>query len=333
MPKSLQQRARKKPSDPRPSDGLLKALDFVAVACDDTGEIYQKHCLIADKQVIAFNGITAAGHPIEEDVQACPHISTLRAALDSCGDKFSMTHLDNDKLSIVSGKFRANIQCVSVSAMRYAKPDTNVASLNDEIYKGFVAIGSIVSETFSNVVSSSLLLQAQTMVATTGKVIAEYYHGNDLPSSLLLPRSFIKAVLAKGNPSGFGYSDSTVSFFYPGGAWIRTLRFSGIYPNYEQIFARIDPKPKSLSDDFWQAFEAVAPFTIEDRLYLKAGKLQTHESENEGAQCDCFSMVNAGIINAKNMKQLKPLMQQVDFTTSPAYFVGDRVRGAFTKYG
>ena len=86
------------------SNALLEALQFCSCVSEKLGASYETHIGLKDNWAIAFNGIVAAGAPINETLTCYPHTLLLVDALSKCDENFTLTQLDNDRLSIKSGK-------------------------------------------------------------------------------------------------------------------------------------------------------------------------------------------------------------------------------------
>lgn len=320
-----------------PELSLARALDFVKVAqVDKTGDLLSKtHCRLADGFAVAFDGVLAVGHPIEEELSVCPHTYRLIAALKRCKKAVSITQLDGDKLVIKSGNFRAVIPCLNPSALPYATPDAQAGVVSDVIKQGFTMLNSIVSATGQTTLESSLLLQNNSMVATDRMIMLEFWHGINLPNGLAIPKAAIVAVSKVSTPLvGIGVSDRTVTFHYEGGAWIRTQLYAEPWPDIGAILNKGDPHVAiKAPDGLYDALEAVAPFSDNGSLYTYDGRIASHNSEGAGATYELKGVPSGLCFGAKQLLMLKGLATRVDFVgvNGISYFYGDNVRGAISQ--
>src|SRR5690349_12164751 len=115
---------------------LLRALDFVAVAQKDKGAPYQTHVALTRNTAIAFDGVLAAGHIIEEDLTASPHTLTLVNALNKAEGVLSVTQLDSGRLSVKAGKFKALVPCLPDATLPGIGPDPRVGVIDNRIRTG-----------------------------------------------------------------------------------------------------------------------------------------------------------------------------------------------------
>src|SRR6266496_2474012 len=107
---------RSKPASNKSS--LLQALEFVSCVSEKLGAPYETHVGLRGNWAIAFNGIVAAGSPIVEDIECHPHNLMLIDALSKCDENFTLTQLDNGRLSVKSKKFKAVVPYLDPALMQ-----------------------------------------------------------------------------------------------------------------------------------------------------------------------------------------------------------------------
>ena len=115
----------------RQENSLLSALRFVSCAQKSNGAIEQQYCRLFGRNASASNGVITASHPIQEDVQACPHTSTLIAALEECQDSFSLSVIDSATMAVKSGTFQALVSCIELSRLPAYYGDTSCITLSE----------------------------------------------------------------------------------------------------------------------------------------------------------------------------------------------------------
>jgi len=312
------------------TSALIAALKFVSVAQKESGNAGETHCVLRNNTVTAFNGILAAGHTIIEDLQACPQSRRLIDALEKCGEDLAITQLDNNNLSIRSGKFKASVPCADLTIMPYAAPDQPCATITDKLKDGFSKISCIVSDTSENVVTASILLQAATMVSTNRHVMLEYWHGLDLPPNLVIPKAAAMAVAKSIKPlDKLGFSASSVTFWFQDGSWIRTQQYAEPWPNVGKVLNVIsDPKP--ILPTFYAGLDAIASFSPDDTVYFSPDLIHSHFDTNLGATYEVTGLPEDLAFGIKNLKIIEPFVKSIDFTgvKGISYFFGDDIRGA-----
>lgn len=324
-------RARKPKDAANGAASLIEALKFVALAQQKEGTPVQTHCIVSNGRAMAFNGIFATGHLIEDDLSACPHTTRLLDALGKCGANLSITQLDSGRLSVKSGAFKAFIPCVQFNELPMIEPDAPCAAIDDRLKAGFDLVAPILSETAQKAMFAGALLQAGSIVGTNGHVLVEFWHGIDLPPGLLIPKAALQAITKTSKKlARFGFSPNSATFFFEDDSFIKTQLYSEPYPDYGRIFpASVNPWPlpegffegirkiQSLSDDKIAYFDA-AGFTVKDAQKNQAGSYEI-EGLKQGL---AFNMEYLSII--------EPIFKQVDFEAEPgkAVFFGENARGA-----
>ena len=101
-------RGRKKAVS-KTAEKLAKALTFVSNATTDGKEAYKEHGRIINGYLVTFNGTIAAGHPVDEELQLCPHIGNLVTAINKSGKSLTMSEPDMGNLTIKGDNIRATV--------------------------------------------------------------------------------------------------------------------------------------------------------------------------------------------------------------------------------
>lgn len=311
---------------------LVQALNFVALAQKPTGAPYQTHVCLRNNMAVAFDGVLAAGHKIEEDIDACPQTLQLVAALKKCGQTLAVTQLDNGKLSVRSGKFRAYIPCSVDAVMTNVVPDPAIGVLTNEVKKALLAVSPLIVENSQHVLTASANLKSMTVMSTNRHVFIEYWHGVDLPPGLILPKLFINALeKIDKNLVSFGYTpDTSFTVYFEDGSWLRTQLYNEKWPSCEHIMDRPHPCLMSLPAGFYEALDAIIPFAADSHVRLRDGALHTHEGEREGAIYEVEGLRANVTLNSKYLKLIEGAVKTIDFVGHDgiSIFYGDNVRGA-----
>lgn len=328
-----------KPKEPQST--LAKALDFIKVAqVDKANDLKTKsHCRLAAGYAVAFDGVLALGHPIDEDLNLCPHTYRLTDALKRCKQTLSITQLEGDKLVIKSGGFRAVIPCLNPAALPYAVPDVQAGVIDESIKEGFAMLNPIISGAGQTTVEASLLLQNNSMVATDRQVMLEFWHGINLPDGLAIPKQAVTAVCKISlKPVGIGVSDRTVTFHYDGGAWLRTQLYGEEWPDITRILNAGDPsKAVPVPPALFDAIDAVSSFSNDlisnGAIFTFDGKIGSHNTEEHGATYELDGVTPGLCFGAKHLSALKGVATSVDMVgeNGITYFYGERTRGAVAQ--
>lgn len=317
--------------------GLLAALEFVSVVSEKLGAPHETHVGLRNKWAIAFNGIIAAGCPIPEDIYSFPHTLLLLEALSNCDESYSLTQLDNNKLSIRSGKFKAAIPCLDPLLMPEAFPDPQIAPLDNKFKNAVEAVGVLASENAQHVLTASVLMNGQTVISTNRVMLLEYWHGLDLPPNVPLPKEFVKALTKqKKNLTGFGFSNSSATFFFEDGCWLRTQLYADEWPDVSRILNR-DANLWSIDPQFFKALDSIATFSEDGNVYSRLNLLCSHADEGKGATYECNGIPAGFVYPIKQLMIMKPFVKSIDYmcngihdSTYCLYFSGDECRGVIS---
>ena len=321
---------RKSTKEPVNNSALLNALRFISLVQKTEGQVFETHCVLANKSASAFNGVLAAGQSIEEDINVCPHTLKLTAALARCGESLAITQLDNFKLSIKSENFKAVISCANPMGMTYAQPDAPTIIINDNIKKGFEIVQLLVSDNSEHVVTASILLKANSMHSTNRRVTFEYWHGIDLPEEFVIPKAALVAVIKSGKTlDKMGYSLNTITFWFTDGSWIRTQKYNDKWPDVSKIL-NLPSQPQEIPITLFKGINAIAPFVgNSSRIFINEGQLATEEMEGAGATYDIEELPQGISVNYQYIQLIEPYATSIDFNVSQTYlyFFGENIRG------
>lgn len=330
--------ARKPGSSKEPSkSSLLMALEFCSCVSEKLGAPYETHIGLKNNWAIAFNGTVAAGAPIVEDIYCYPHNLLLIDALSKCDESFSLTQLDNGRLSIKSGKFKAIIPCLDPLLMQTASPDPQIVGITNKFKEAVEAVGVLANENAQHVLTASVLMNGATVISTNRVMLLEYWHGLDLPPNVPLPKEFVKALAKqKKNLTGFGFSHNSATFYFEDGCWIRTQLYSDSWPDVSSILNR-EANLWSIDPSFFKALDTVASFSEDGNVYSRLNLLCSHVDEGAGATYECNGIPADFVYPIKQLLIMKPYVKKIDYMTKGLnnssyclYFEGDEMRGVIS---
>lgn len=319
-----------KPRNPRrkvtsaAAEALAAALNFIeaAVGKEDNGRDFSQYVRISNKWATAFDGsFLSAGHPIEEELSICPHYNRLSVALSKAGKTLALAALDNGRLQVNGDKLRAVVPCFPAEAMPPVFPDAPIATIDDRVKEAFKAVTALAKDEAESLVEATVLLRANTAVATNRHLMLEYWHGIDLPPGLAIPQRSAK-MLAKCplKMERFGFTPGrSATFWFEGGSWIRTQLYQEEWPNVDNI----------LNADFFgeevpglfEALDAVLGFSEDGAVHFHDGTLKsTYGSNGEdgpvyGASYDLPGLVKGTHVSGKLLKLAQPAMKLIDYKT------------------
>jgi len=315
---------------------LLQAMEFVSCVCEKVGAPFETHVGLKNKWAIAFNGVVAAGAPIEQDIYCYPHTIDLVTALSKCEESFSLTQLDNERLSIKSGKFKAIVDCLEPQLMQEAFPDPQIVGINNKFKEAVEAVGVLASENAQHVLTASVLMNGQSVISTNRTMLFEYWHGLDLPPNVPLPKEFVKALASqKKNLIGFGFSNCSATFYFEDGCWLRTQLYAAEWPDVSRIL-NIEANLWNIDPNFFKALDAVSSFSDDGNVYFDTNLLMSHP-DNMGWSYECSGLPKGVVYPIKQLEMMKPYVKKIDFNATGVNnnsyclkFEGDVCRGVIS---
>ena len=326
---------RGRPAKPTQAQNLLEALAFVSVG---TGEIEDWHQFVRleGKQIVAFNGQVAAGHPIAEELTLRPRHDKLEAALKRVGKSLVISETPNGQLSIKGDKLRALVPCLSADIhLATPAPDPNIAPVTEQLKEAFKVCGILASEGAEKAHYASLLLEAYICTGTNGAAVLQYYHGIDLPPAMVLPKVFTAAVAKQTKALvGFGFTwgndgqVGTVTLHFDGGAWIKTQCYQDRWPDVGAVL-NVATHPADTLTGLFDAVEAVSKFTDDDWITFGENMVMSHTDQGAGATYEVQGLQGGKRFKGKLIKDVAPYAKTIDLTTfgDRAYFFGGEPLG------
>lgn len=297
------------------SSSLLKAISFVGSILKDKGSAFETHICLRNQWAIGTNGVISAGHKIDEQLEAYPQNTLFLSALSKCSEMLSITLLETNRLSIKSGKFKALVPCVDSELMHFIEPDPPIANIDDRFKLALETVGVLAAENVQSVVTASILMNGFSLISTDRKFIMEAWHGIDLPPGLTLPKSFVAPLTkTKKALSRFGFSNSSATFYFDDGSWLKTQTYADVYPDLNTLLNK-EANLWSIPDKFFEAITALEPFSDDGNIYFDDGYLRSHPSENIGASFEITGIPKGVVYPAKYLKILNGLANKIDFVT------------------
>lgn len=314
------------------SSSLLDAVSFVSSILKDKGAAFETHVSIKENWAVGFNGVLSAGHKIEEQLEAYPQNQLLLNALSKCSETLSITLLETNRLSIKSGSFKALVPCVEGDLMHEIIPDPPIAIVDDRFKKALETVGVLAAENAQSVVTASILMNGFSLIATDRKFIMEAWHGIDLPQGITLPKAFVGPLTKTKKPlAQFGFSDSSVTFYFDDGNWLKTQTYADVYPDLNGLLSK-QSNMWNVPDKFFEAVKAIEPFAEDGNIYFDNGFLRSHPSDAIGASFEISGTPNGVVYPARYLNMLNGLATKIDFVTphNNGYclmFQGESTRG------
>lgn len=320
--------ARGKRANPRKAktakaaEGLMNALAFVKKATNEDGVEGASHVKISNNMLVAYDGVKlSAGHPIEEDMTACPHYKRMSDALKNVGSKLSMSLSDGGRITIAGEHAKYVVPCIPPESMPPVFPDAPIAVIDDRIKDGFREVGKLAKEEAEKVYEMSVLLRAGSMVGCNGALALEYWHGIDLPPNLAIPFKAAKMIAeqsAKLERFGFTWGRSA-TFWFEGGGWIRTQLFGEEWPDMNSIL-NCEAYPQEVPGLF-EALDRISSFSEDGAIHFHEDKLKTTYAASDdngpvyGASYDLPGLKAGTHCSARLLSLARIAAERLDYTT------------------
>lgn len=322
--------APRKPKVTPATNELLESLKFLSLVTKAEGAVNETHIRLDNNQASAFNGVLSAGTKIKEDLSACPHNTTFLNALSKCGQNLSMTQLDMYRISIKSDKFKAIVPCIDPELIGHSIPDLPIADINDQFKLGLESVGILATDDDKQgrIYCVSVLMAGQSLIGSNGVMIFEFWTGCDLPPGIALPNAVAK-ILTKTNKqlSRFGFSRSSVTFYFTDGSWLKSQLYSEPWPDVAKVL-NVQSNPRNIPADFFEGLAAVAPFSPDGLCRMSPGKLHSHDTEAAGAVFECEGIPGGVTYSAKQLALLRDRATAWDFVDRGSMvFFGPKIRG------
>lgn len=291
------------------------------------------HFVIEDSRIRGFNGVLALSSPIPFDITCKPKASTLIKAIANCSDTVQLALTPAGRLSVKSAGFKAFVDCVD-GETAHALPEGEFVELNGEaLMKGLKAVAPFIGDDASRRWANGVLFSNKSLFATNNVMLVQYWVGAELPSVVNIPRDAVKEMLRIGEaPEAIQLAQNSITFHYSGERWLRTQLYDHTqWPNIEGLLNKPHGDLKAVPEMLAKGLEVIKPFVDKiGSVYLKQGKITTHEGEADGASYEIPELeVEDGLYNIEMLELLASTAKHIDWTAYPApcAFTTDMLRG------
>lgn len=263
---------------------IVAALEWIKVAQKDVGPANETHCYMGFGAIVAFDGVVAAGHKANVQDVSAPHTFRLLSALSRTKGAVQLVHTQSGDISISAGSFKARVPTIPPDTLLNIQPDPRVAYLTDAFRDALALVEGLSKESAQTLHASSILIRANTVVGTDGITVLEAWHGIDLPT-LVIPKTAAAVIAKTSKPlTGFGFGPTSATFWFGDDCWYRTQLYVEKWPNIDVAMARNSGNWFALAPEFFDALDAVAPFTEDGFVHYYDGRLCSHsQSPDVGA--------------------------------------------------
>lgn len=326
---------------------LLDALKFVqgSVAKKELQEGLT-HFRIVDGTVRGFNGTISLCSPVPLNIDCTPKAEPMLKAIAACDEAVQMTMLANGKLSIKSGGFKVSVDTLQ-KPTAHVEPEGTIHEIDGQLFlNGLSRVTPFISNDASRPWSCGVLVKQGSMYATNNASIIQYWFGAVFPVDCVVPRMAIKELLRiKKPPVRIQCTDTSMTFHYEDGCWLRTQLLELKWPNIDKIIERTEKGSDvyTLDTELFNCLEKIKPFCERDgRIYMENGVVRTHYNELDGASAMFRESKSIGVYNIDLIMQLKGLATDWDASrfnekderglSTPIIFYGENLRGVIVGF-
>lgn len=312
---------------------MLEALKFVqgAIAKKDFVPVLT-HFRIEDGFIKGFNGAMALCSPIDLDLSVSPKASTFAKAIRSCKDTVAISMTPSGRLSIKSGKFKSFIEC-SEDPFPAVEPEGEMIELDGSLLESLLLLAPFMGQDASRPWAMGILLKGGSAYTTNNIVLIEKWLGYTFPVTVNIPSAAVKELLRiKKEPKALQVSETSITFHFEDGRWLKSQLSSLKWPDLTPIFER-ECSPVAIEEDFFEAIETLEPLANDSsHLYLLDNAFSTAPDPDDGASVEYDGLHRGACFNAKQLLNLKGVASTIDLTQypEPCLFYGKNLRGVIT---
>lgn len=317
---------------------MLDPLRFVATAVAKKDYVQDlTHFRIMGGRVTGFNGVISLSSPIDVDLDIFPNAVKMLAAIRACPDTITLNMTPAGKLAVRSGKFRSYVDCLTEQSATFVDPEGDEIDVGPQFLAGIRALAPVMGIDASRPWAMGIRIQSQTMLATNNVMLAEYWHGTDLPFDVVIPDVCITELLRINEPpEKVQVTPHSISFLFSGGRWMRSSLIEGSgWPSakMDEILSLSTGEQLEFSEGFFEAIATLKPFLGEaGTVFLSNDRVSTSQHDGEGTSVE-VAATGQSEMQAYHHRQLTLLGQvakTIDWTAypRPCMFRGERLRGA-----
>jgi DNA polymerase III sliding clamp (beta) subunit (PCNA family) len=294
------------------------------------------HFRIVDGRVTGFNGSYSLSAPVDIGFNVAPAANIFIKALDACEDVITLK-MDGKNLLVRSGNFRTLVPCLDLNTVPITEPEGRMVPSHESILSALDTLKPFVGIDASRPWSTGILFTKQSAYATNNIIIAEYWLGSPFPGVVNVPSAIVDEVCKVSEElSVLQISDTSITFHYADGRWIKSALLNLDWPNIMTIFEQAWEKTglRPISEGLREACEKLSRFgdPKDSRTYFRGNEISTHKegSVAGGALIDFPGAPDKGCYHTGYLNDLLEIADVVDFTKYPAPipFGGNRLRGA-----
>jgi hypothetical protein len=281
--------------------------------------------------VRAYNGALALSSPISVDLDCVPKAEALVKAIGQCDDTITLSMTPGGKLRIVSGPYKAFVDCVEGETPHVEPAGQEIYFDGEQLLNAVKILMPFVGDDASRPWTNGILLRGQSAFATNNVMLCEYWLGTEVPFVVNIPRAALKEMIRVNEPpTHVQLEQGSITFHYSDQRWIRTQLLVTTWPELTEIL----DKPSDAVAVDQRIFDALEKLKGSadgvGRVYIKDEVMSTSPNAGEGATYDVPGLMMEGCYQIHMLERLKGVATHADFSLypKPSLFFGDRLRGA-----
>ena len=312
---------------------MIESLKFVqgAVAKKDfAAEL--THFSIKDGIILGYNGNLSLSSPIDLDWDIYPKAIPFVKAIEACKERVVLSKTKNGRLSVKSGSFQAFVECLEEDIFPHQQPEGEYVPLQGDFIPAIKNIVDFIGVDASRPWATGILFDGDKAYATNNIIIAEQQLPDTFPVRINVPSYAIKELLrVKLIPIAVQSTDSSVTFHFEGGRWMRSQLYSNSWPEAMYRILGAPSNQVKVPEGFFEALETIQPFLEKNNsVYFEKDALSTSQDKGDGATVEVPGLLAGASFQFKPLYSLMGKIDTIDFTQypKPCIFKGDGLTGA-----
>lgn len=306
--------------------GAVARKDFVEQLC---------HLFIEDGRATAFDGLLTASTPIDVVLKVRPHARTFANAVKACDEDAPIVlHVTPaGRLSVRQAAFRALVKCIEIDdGVSQPSPEGEHVDVTPELLGSLIALAPLMATDASRPWARGLRIVGNSTYATNNVILAERWHGANFPREIIIPADCVHELIRiKEPPTSCQVSETSITFHYPDGRWLRSQLVLGEWPDGIDRVFNSETTPVTISDEFFPALTKLKKFADErNRVFIKPGSVTTMlEEEADGASIDVETDGDGACFSLDMLMLLDGVATSIGFAAypNPCPFRGKLMRG------
>lgn len=262
----------------RVPSALEQAVDFLSLLYKGQ-EDQTTYCNIVDAHATAYNMIVGVGTAIGIEIDCCPHIGLLAESIRRCESGFALTRYSEDKLYIKQEDFHAFIPCLRNPAfLQWTEPDAPIAPLGAQFITAIDSVSPLADDKAETLINAAIQLYGNSVMATSGSLVMQAWHGFDMPDGMLFPKVAAKILHKIKKPLvAFGFSNISITFHFADNSWLKSQLYRDKLPDIRPHMDGADfTALRPIPHNFFDAVEQVAPFSKDGQVWVEGNRVSSH---------------------------------------------------------